>query len=134
MFRKYAFGEKLLVLGGDLKQIFLIVPKRRWGATVFAKFTESEICNQCQVLSLISNVRILTNNLSTYARFELNQFAYWILEINIGKVPTVSFSEHKEPNWIKIPEYFLIKSTGDLLTQLVDATYTNLITSYKSNS
>ena len=128
------FGGKLFVLGGDFRQTLPIVPKGRREETVLATIKESEIWNHCLMLHLTENMRVMAQDLSTHARQELKEFANWILEIGEGKVPTVSFRDQEEANWIKIPNHFLIKNSGQALNQLIDAVYPNLIMSCQNNT
>ena len=38
----------------------------------------------------------------------VEEFTQWILQVGEGQVQEIAISNDREPNWIKIPEEFLI--------------------------
>ncbi|XP_025984904.1 ATP-dependent DNA helicase PIF1-like [Glycine soja] len=96
-----AFGGKIIVFGGDFRQILPIVPKGNRSdivhATINASYNE-----------------------------ELKQFAHWLPDIGDGKIGQYNdgFSE------ITIPDEFLIKNYDDPIHAIVEATYPSLLDNY----
>ena len=80
------FGGKLVVLGGDFRQILPIVSKGRREATVSATIKESTIWDHCRVLHLKINMRVMNLRLPENMRQQLTDFANWLLSIGEGKV------------------------------------------------
>ncbi|XP_028066918.1 uncharacterized protein LOC114269761 [Camellia sinensis] len=128
------FGGKLFILGGDFRQILLIVPKGRREATIAASLKESTIWNHCRVLYLRTNTRIMAHDTSIQMHQQLRYFANWILMIGDGKIPGISFTEGGETNWIEIPEQFLIRNGSHALHDLIHAIYPELSTRYSDSS
>ncbi|XP_048502945.1 uncharacterized protein LOC125491593 [Beta vulgaris subsp. vulgaris] len=52
------FGGKVMVFGGDLRQILPIVPKGRRQYIVFATVNSSYLWDSCKVLTLTRNMRL----------------------------------------------------------------------------
>ncbi|XP_028086980.1 uncharacterized protein LOC114287736 [Camellia sinensis] len=128
------FGGKLFVLGGDFRQILPVVPRGRREQTVEASLPKSTIWKHCQVLHLTRNMRVTSQDISNHTRHELRDFAEWIKLVGEGKIMESSFSEGYEPNWIRIPEKFVIKNGERDLHQLIDATYPDFINKYQDMS
>ncbi|CAL5373733.1 unnamed protein product [Camellia sinensis] len=128
------FGGKLFVLGGDFRQILPVVPRGGREQTVEASLPKSTIWEHCQVLHLTRNMRVIAQDNSNHTRHELRDFAEWIKLVGEGKIMGSSFSEGYEPNWIQIPEKFVIKNGERDLHQLIDATYPDFINKYQDMS
>ncbi|RZB68704.1 hypothetical protein D0Y65_038465 [Glycine soja] len=99
------FGGKIMVFGGDFKQILPIVPKGNRSDIVHATINASYIWDHCQILKLIKNMRLLSNAPQQPNNEEIKQFSHWLLDIGDGKIGQYNdgFSE------ITIPDDFLIK-------------------------
>lgn len=79
------FGGKVVVLGGDFRQILLVVQKGSHFDNVNAAINSSYLWNHCEVLKLTKNMRLQqAANLEQQA--EIRDFADWILQIGDGKV------------------------------------------------
>ena len=76
----------------------------------------------------------MVQDLSIYARQALSDFADWLLAIGEGKVPTKSFSDVEEANWINIPSQYLIKNSDQALNKLINAVYPELTRYFKDIS
>ncbi|XP_058784536.1 uncharacterized protein LOC131659346 [Vicia villosa] len=115
------FGGKVVVLGGDFRQILPIIPKGTRQDVVHATINSSYLWNFCEVLTLTTNMRLLTRS-STSDIEERTKFSRWILGIGDG-----SIGETNDENiTINIPNNFLIPSFGDPLAAIVQNTYPNL--------
>ncbi|KRH33055.2 hypothetical protein GLYMA_10G096000v4 [Glycine max] len=120
------FGGKIMVFGGDFRQILPIVPKGNCSDIVHATINASYIWDHCQILKLTKNMRLLSNVPQQPNNEELKQFSHWLLDIGDGKIGQYNdgFSE------ITIPNEFLIKNYDDPIHAIVEATYPSLIDNY----
>ena len=53
----------------------------------------------------------------------VKEFARWILPVGDGQVQGIAISDDGEPNWIKIPEEFLIRNDENGLHNLITSIY-----------
>jgi ATP-dependent DNA helicase PIF1 len=121
------FGGKVVVFGGDFRQILPVIPGGSRSDTVHATINASYIWDHCQVLTLTKNMRLHTGSQSSDAA-ELNEFAQWILDIGDGKIsePNDGYAE------IDIPSELLITNFDDPIDAIVKSTYPNLMENYKN--
>ncbi|KAL6564365.1 hypothetical protein OROMI_015815 [Orobanche minor] len=130
MMNKYyqlPFGGKVVVLGGDFRQILPVVPKCSREDIVFSTINSSELWNHCSVLKLTKNMRLTTGSDQCHTNpVELKEFSEWILKVGDGDVGTSSDGE----SIIEIPEEFLITYTGDPIEAIVHNTYPSLTAKY----
>ncbi|GJZ95013.1 ATP-dependent DNA helicase PIF1-like protein [Tanacetum coccineum] len=87
-----------VLLGGDFRQILLVIPKGKRADIVKACINRSELWKHCKVLA-----------------------------IGDGKVPARIKDGEDEPTWIEIPETFLIPSSESPIQQIFKETYPNFI-------
>ena len=75
------FGGKVIVFGGDFRQILPVVPRSGCEATVEAYFSRSYLWRYVHVMSLNTNMCLLTNaNASDHAVQQ--DFARWLLQLD----------------------------------------------------
>ncbi|KAI8571677.1 hypothetical protein RHMOL_Rhmol01G0137900 [Rhododendron molle] len=129
--RSRLFGGKLFVLGGDFRQILLVVTKGSREQTVAASLPNSTIWDHCHVLHLTRNMRLTAEDIPDQTRQELRDFAEWIKLIGEEKIQGTSFSEGQEPNWIQIPERFLIRNGERSLHMLIESTNLDFTNKYQ---
>jgi len=121
------FGGKIVVFGGDFRQILPVIPRGSRSDIVHETINASYIWDHCQVLTLTKNMRLQTCAQSSDAA-ELNEFSQWILDIGDGKI-----SEPNDGNAeIKIPSELLITNFDDPIQAIVRSTYPNLMENYKN--
>lgn len=120
------FGGKVVVFGGDFRQILPVIPRGNRSEIVHASINASDIWDHCQVLTLTRNMR-LTCGSSESEKHEMAEFSKWILNVGEGKI--------NEPNDgvadIEIPDELLIKVFDDPITAIVNSTYPNLLVHYQ---
>ena len=58
------------------------------------------------------------------------EFARWILQVWEGQVQGSAISDDGEPNWIKIPEKFLIRNDKGGMHNLIISIYPNFDAKY----
>ncbi|XP_019234577.1 PREDICTED: uncharacterized protein LOC109215028 [Nicotiana attenuata] len=79
------FGGKIIVLGGDFRQILPIIPKGSRQDIVNASLNSSYLWPHCQLLKLTKNMRLQGNEIGRHVD-ELRVFSNWILAIGDGIV------------------------------------------------
>ena len=98
------FGGKVIVFGGDFRQVLPVITGGSRAEIVLAAMNSSYLWEHCKVLKLTKNMRLSSNNLSEDEAKDLKEFSEWILAVGDGKIA--------EPNdgeaLIDIPEQFLI--------------------------
>ncbi|KAH7665744.1 DNA helicase protein [Dioscorea alata] len=75
------FGGKTIVLGGDFRQILLVIQYGSKEDIINATITQSQLWKECKVLKLNTNMRLHRNNLDEESRDQLREFAEWLLQI-----------------------------------------------------
>ncbi|KAG8370301.1 hypothetical protein BUALT_Bualt14G0102700 [Buddleja alternifolia] len=125
------FGGKLIVLGGDFKQILPVVTKGRRESIVAASIHKSKLWSQCKVMHLKINMQLSAQDGSTQSLNDLRSFAEWINNVGEGKTRHMRFDDGIESDWIEIPEKFLIEISDNSLMQLINTTYPELSDRYK---
>jgi len=123
-FKHIPFGGKVVVFGGDFRQILPVIPKRTRQEIVNATINSSYIWNYCEVLTLTKNMRLLSGA-SAEDIEERRLFSDWVLAIGDGKIGIRNDVDIS----INIPTDLLIKSTDNHIQSIVDSTYPNLLDS-----
>ena len=80
------FGGKVVVLGGDFRQILPVVRKGRRADIVYSTINRSYLWRECLVFKLNTNMRLLHNKLTTSEYVSMKKFSEWILEIGNGEL------------------------------------------------
>ncbi|XP_019434840.1 PREDICTED: ATP-dependent DNA helicase PIF1-like [Lupinus angustifolius] len=117
------FGGKVVVFGGDFRQILPVVPRGCRSDIVHATINASYLWHQCTVLTLTKNMCLQNHDNES----DIKQFSEWILKMGNGKL--------SEPNdgsaEIDIPEELLIVDYDNPIDAIVSRTYPNLQEHYK---
>ncbi|GAU22594.1 hypothetical protein TSUD_134940 [Trifolium subterraneum] len=118
------FGGKVIIFGGDFRQIFPVVLRGSRSDIVHASINASKIRDHCKVLSLTENMRLKRNGNTD----EIEKFSKWILKVGEGKIsePNDGYAE------VDIPKELLIVDYDDPIHAIVQSTYPNLVHEYKS--
>ncbi|XP_076914147.1 uncharacterized protein LOC143573051 [Bidens hawaiensis] len=82
---QHPFGGKVVVFGGDFRQILPVVQNGSRSDIVNASLSSSHIWSKCKVLRLTKNMR-LTIGCDPSNFEETAQFADWLLELGEGKL------------------------------------------------
>ncbi|XP_056688054.1 uncharacterized protein [Spinacia oleracea] len=120
--KEQPFGGKVVVFGGDFRQILPVIPKGSRQDIVFAAINSSYLWDFCRVLSLTQNMRLQLG--SSGDSNEIREFSEWILRIGDGK--------EGEPNdgetTIEIPDDVLIKDVvTNPIAVIVDSIYPSVL-------
>ena len=114
------FGGKVVVFGGDFRQILPVIPKGNRAEIVMASLNSSYLWRHCKVLELTKNMRLFSEPDSREVE-EITEFSKWILDLGNGKI--------NEPNdgeiMIDIPKDLLITECNDPTESIVSEVYGN---------
>ncbi|KEH36616.1 PIF1-like helicase [Medicago truncatula] len=116
------FGGKVVVLGGDFRQILPVMLGSTRPEFVNASINSSHLWRYCEVLTLTKNMRLLSSASESDIE-ERKLFSDWVLRVGdgtIGEVNDVDIS-------VVIPSDLLIPSSGNPIAYIVDSTYPNLL-------
>ena len=121
------FGGKVVVFGGDFRQILPVIPRADRCDIVHASINASYIWDYCQVLELTKNMR-LKHGSDPKENEEISLFSKWLLSVGEGKI--------SEPNDgiadIPIPKDMLITDYEEPIAAIVQSTYPNFLDNYTS--
>ncbi|XP_058726583.1 uncharacterized protein LOC131597942 [Vicia villosa] len=119
------FGGKVVVFGGDFRQILPVIPRGTRSDIIHATINSSYIWDHCKVLKLTKNMRLQTGATTSTAN-DIRSFSEWILKIGDGTMcePNDGYAS------ICIPDEFLISSFSDPIKAIVEDTYPDLIHNY----
>nr|GFC89472.1 hypothetical protein [Tanacetum cinerariifolium] len=81
----HVFGEKVVVFGGDFRQILPVIPNGSRQDVMHAFLNMSYLWNECTVLKLTQNMQLCVGCNPKDAE-EINDFSEWILSIGEGKI------------------------------------------------
>ncbi|KAK9683502.1 hypothetical protein RND81_10G145800 [Saponaria officinalis] len=115
------FGGKVVVFGGDFRQILPVVPKGSRQDIVYASLNSSYLWHSCKVLRLTKNMR-LQNASSNSTADEVRQFSDWILKIGDGNAGECNDGEATIP----IEDDILIKEAINPIEAIVENTYPSI--------
>ncbi|XP_061354089.1 uncharacterized protein LOC133298770 [Gastrolobium bilobum] len=116
------FGGKVVILGGDFRQILPVIPHSSRQEIVRATINSSYLWSHCHLLSLTKNM-CLNCGSSTNNLLEVKEFSEWLLKIGDGDLGDDVDGE----SIITIPDELLIKGSEDPLSEIVDFVYSNLM-------
>ncbi|KAM0824662.1 hypothetical protein ACQ4PT_070045 [Festuca glaucescens] len=128
------FGGKVVVLGGDLRQILPVVEGGVRSQTVNAAITSSFLWSFAKNLELKENMRLKAPSLDAQSQCELSDFGDWILDVGNGTVPASCRLDESEPTWIELPLDVLIMSGANKIQAIIDAVYTDFTSMYKDTA
>ncbi|XP_024010446.1 uncharacterized protein LOC112085463 [Eutrema salsugineum] len=112
------FGGKVIVLGGDFRQILPVIVGGNSSETILATVNSSHIWSDCKVLQLKTNMRLLRGD-NDFNNQEIEEFVKWILDIGDGKLNIHDTIEDE----LEIPADLLISGEGDPVKRIVSKIY-----------
>lgn len=128
------FGGKVVVLGGDLRQILPVIEGGTRAQIVNAAIINSPLWQHVTVLHLTKNMRLHVPNLTPEAQAEIAAFSKWVLDLGEGKLEAIAREDETDPTWIKIPEELLLMPSDDKISCLVNAIYPDLPSNFSDIS
>ncbi|XP_035835716.1 uncharacterized protein LOC110897618 [Helianthus annuus] len=123
------FGGKVIVFGGDFRQILPVVPNGGRQEIFNASLCSSYLWSKCKLLRLTRNMR-LTVGRSTADIEEINSFAKWLLDLGEGNVGGPNDGEAT----IQIPQDLLITDESDPIASLIDFVYPSILQNIKNHN
>ncbi|GLT45046.1 hypothetical protein SLA2020_189100 [Shorea laevis] len=121
--RNKPFGGKIVVLGGDFRQILPVIPKGKRQEIVEACINRSYLWKSCEVFVLEKNMRVSETNAEGLPDVANKQFNKWLLDIGDGKIQAIAKEVQEHATWIKIPDEFLIPRAENPIQQIISNTY-----------
>ncbi|XP_024964285.1 uncharacterized protein LOC112504569 [Cynara cardunculus var. scolymus] len=115
------FGGKVIIFGGDFRQILPVIPNAGRQDIVNASLSSSYIREKCKVLRLTRNMRLTANSESSEIE-QTRDFAKWILDLREGKVGGNNDGE----TVIEIPHDLLITDCIDSISALIEFVYPSI--------
>ncbi|XP_024009322.1 uncharacterized protein LOC112084424 [Eutrema salsugineum] len=112
------FRGKVVVFGGDFRQILPVISGGGREDIVMASINSSYLWDDCKVLKLTKNMRLLANLDESVAE-EIKSFSEWILKFGDGKINLPNTGEVM----IDIPDELLIKECDDPIQSIVEEVY-----------
>ncbi|KAI3769882.1 hypothetical protein L6452_00996 [Arctium lappa] len=123
------FGGKVVVFGGDFRQILSVIPNASRQDIVNASLSSSYIWEKCKVIRLTKNMRLTVDNQASDIE-QTRIFANWILDLGEGKVGSVNDGEAI----IDIPDDLLIIDSTNPISALIDFVYPSILVNVKNSS
>ncbi|KAI3687642.1 hypothetical protein L1987_81342 [Smallanthus sonchifolius] len=124
---KMMFGGKVVVFGGDFRQILPVIPNGSRNEIVNACLSSSYIWKTCRVLKLTKNMRLSIGSEASNIE-QTKMFSNWLLDLGEGKVGDVTDGE----SIIDIPEDILITNSVDPISALIDFIYPSILENFKN--
>ncbi|XP_076944504.1 ATP-dependent DNA helicase PIF1-like [Bidens hawaiensis] len=116
------FGGKVVVFGGDFRQILPVVTNGTRSECVNACINSSYIWSKCEVLKLTKNMRLTVDCRSSDVE-NIREFADWLLDIGQGNVGGPNDGQ----SVIDIPDDLLILNSVDPMGDLITFVYSNIL-------
>ncbi|WOK97612.1 hypothetical protein Cni_G06320 [Canna indica] len=114
------FEEKVVVLGGDFKQIVPVIPKGSRQDIVHATINSSYLWSYCKVFKLTKNLRF---SVGSTELTHVEEFSKWLLNVGDG----IGGDSNEGESQIEIPDDMLISNSEYSFDELVDFVYPHLL-------
>ncbi|XP_015932488.1 uncharacterized protein LOC107458796 [Arachis duranensis] len=116
------FGGKIVVLGGDFRQILPVIPRGSQEEIVHSCINASNLWQSCQVLQLTENMRLSRGSRDIHC-VQLKEFATWLLQVGDGLIRDNADGE----SVIRIPNDLLLNVEYPCLHDLVLFVYPDIL-------
>ncbi|KAI3745925.1 hypothetical protein L6452_08337 [Arctium lappa] len=123
------FGGKVVIFGGDFRQILPVIPNTSRQDIVNASLSSSYIWEKCKFLRLTKNMRLPVDSQASDIE-QAKIFANWLLDLGEGKVGSVNDGEVI----IDIPDDLLITDSTDPISALIEFVYPFILVNVKNSS
>jgi len=115
------FRGKVIVFGGDFRQILPVIPRGNRSDIINAIINSSYLWHSCEILSLTRNTH-LQSNVQSIDEQETAAFAKWILDIG----DEIIGHENYGYATIEFPAHLLITEYDDPINAIVKSTFPDL--------
>ncbi|KAI3737233.1 hypothetical protein L2E82_27230 [Cichorium intybus] len=119
------FGGKVIVFGGDFRQILPVIPNGSRQDIVNASLSSSYIWGNCKVLTLTKNMRLSVESQSSDME-QTKVFAKWLLDLGEGNVGSSNDGE----TIIDVPQDLLITNSFDPIGSLINFVYPSILDNF----
>ncbi|CAH1428835.1 unnamed protein product [Lactuca virosa] len=123
------FGGKVIVFGGDFRQILHVVPGGSRQNIVNTSLSSSYLWQHCKVYRLTKNMRLTVGRDQPDIE-KIRDFANWLLDIGEGKRGGPNDGE----TIIDIPNDILINDPDDPIGSLIEFVYPSILEKYNSTN
>nr|GEU77537.1 hypothetical protein [Tanacetum cinerariifolium] len=120
--KEMPFGGKVIVLGGDFRQILPVILGGTRQDVIHASLNSSYIWDDCMVLELTTNMRPREGSEKSNIE-EIKEFGEWILKMGDGRLGGPNDGEAT----VKIPDDILISANVDPVASLIEFVYPSLL-------
>ncbi|KAF7807457.1 ATP-dependent DNA helicase PIF1-like [Senna tora] len=127
---KKPFGGKVIVFGGDFRQILPVIPKCFHQDILLSSLNSSYIWDSCKLLTLTKNMRLCSGS-SDSENQAIYKFLEWILKIGNG---LIGYVLNEEESHITILEDILIHDVQDPIDAIVKSTYPSFMDNYDKHA
>ena len=117
------FGGKIVLLGGDFRQILPVVTGGTREDIIHASLSSSPLWHEFKIFTLNENMRLSSNGLFDVEKVELQLFAEWILMIGNGEISDIPFEDDYDTSLIKILPYLLLDADANPVASMVSSVY-----------
>ncbi|XP_023734360.2 uncharacterized protein LOC111882234 [Lactuca sativa] len=123
------FGGKVIVFGGDFRQILPVIPGGSRQNIVNASLSSSYLWQHCKIHKLTKNMRLTVGRDQSDIQ-KIGDFANWLLDIGEGKLGGINDGE----TVIDIPDDILINDAHDPIGSLIEFVYPSILDMYNNTS
>jgi len=116
------FGGKVVVLGGDFRQILPVIRKANMEDIVSSTVNSSKVWDTCKVLRLTKNMRLQCNS-GDSTQEDIKIFGEWLLKIGDGDRVSNEYGQSD----IDIPSDMLIQDSETPLQTLINFAYPEIL-------
>ncbi|GKB05982.1 putative DNA helicase, partial [Tanacetum coccineum] len=121
------FGGKVVVLGGDFRQILPVIPNAPRAVVVASAVNKSSsIWDNCRVFVLSISMRLRDLTIDVAHADEMMRFHNWLMSMGDGRLPPIALDDEDEATWITIPNDLLIPLVYNSIEAIVSSTYPDL--------
>jgi hypothetical protein len=104
------FGDKVVVLGGDFRQVLPVIPNGSPAEIINASLNSSSVWHRFQKFKLNKNMRVENMLLNGQDPSEVRDFCDFLLEIGEGRYPTLIDPVDNSNDNIQIPEEIAVNT------------------------
>ncbi|XP_019096478.1 PREDICTED: ATP-dependent DNA helicase PIF1-like [Camelina sativa] len=123
------FGGKVVVFGGDFRQVLSVINGAGMAEIVMSSLNASYLWDHCKVLKLTKNMRLLSDNISVDEAKDIQKISDWLLAVGDGRI--------NEPNdgeaLIDILEELLIEEAENPVAVIFKKIYGDPTQMHKEN-
>ncbi|XP_071688293.1 uncharacterized protein [Rutidosis leptorrhynchoides] len=123
------FGGKVVVFGGDFRQVLPVITRGKREDIVNASLNSSYIWNHVTVLKLAVNMRLSNASLNNFDEnnqdnlSDIRKFADWLLDVGNGNVNPSEDGISE----IEMPEDVLVKDINDPIGSIINVIYPDFL-------